>query len=90
VAHASHARSGRARGPLDLLREAVPVWVQLLRPGGALGLAWNTFVAGRAEVAQVLSDAGLTVVDGNGYERLAHRVDQAILRDVVVARRAVA
>jgi hypothetical protein len=84
VAHGSHAGGTRTRGPLDLLRAAVPVWVELLAPGGALGLSWNTHVAGRDEAAAVLAGSGLSVVD---YPDLAHRVDQAILRDVLVARK---
>jgi tRNA G10 N-methylase Trm11 len=84
VVHGSHAGAARTRGPLDLLRAAVPVWVQLLAPGGALGISWNTQVAGRAEAAAMLADNGLDVVD---YPDLSHWVDQAIVRDIVVARK---
>jgi SAM-dependent methyltransferase len=84
VAHGSHTGQGRTRSPLELLRAAVPVWVQLLAPGGALGISWNTHVAGRAEAAAVLKEHGLDVVE---YPDLAHRVDQAIHRDILVARR---
>jgi SAM-dependent methyltransferase len=87
VAHGSHTGGGRSRDPLALLRAAVPVWVRLLRPGGALGLSWNTYVAKRADAAQVLAEHGLSVVDGPGYLDVEHRVDQAINRDVLVARR---
>jgi SAM-dependent methyltransferase len=85
VAHGSHAGGARTRGPLDLLRAAAPVWVELLAPGGALGISWNTHVANRDEAVAVLEKAGLAVVD---LPDLAHRVDQAIQRDVIVARRA--
>jgi hypothetical protein len=84
VAHGSHAGGGRSRGPLDLLRSAVPVWVELLATGGALGLSWNTHLADREEVAEVFTRSGLSVVE---YPDLSHRVDQAILRDVVVGRK---
>ncbi len=86
VAHGSKAGGKLTRTPMALLAEALPVWRQLLRPGGALGLAWNTHVAPRVEVAKVLADNGFAVVDGPGYDALAHRVDQAIHRDVIVAR----
>lgn len=85
VAHGSRTGQGLSRSPLDLLTAAVPVWRELLRPGGALGLSWNTQVAPRAAAEQVLAGAGLRVVDGPGYADLAHRVDQAIDRDVLVA-----
>jgi hypothetical protein len=41
-------------------------------------------VAARDAAAAVLVDNGLSVVD---YPDLSHRVDQAILRDVLVARK---
>jgi SAM-dependent methyltransferase len=84
IAHGSHAGGTRTRGPLELLRAAVPVWTQLLRPGGALGLAWNTHVAKRADAAVVLADNGLELVD---HPDLEHWVDQAIMRDVLIARK---
>jgi tRNA G10 N-methylase Trm11 len=87
VAHGSHTSSGgRSRDPLGLLHAAVPVWVGLLRPGGALGLSWNTHLAKRADAAAVLAEHGLSIVDDPGYLGLEHRVDQAINRDVLVAR----
>ncbi|SCE63936.1 TRM11 family SAM-dependent methyltransferase [Micromonospora mirobrigensis] len=86
VAHGARtAERGLSRSPLDLLVAAVPVWRALLRPGGALGLSWNTQVTPRAAAEAVLVEAGLRVVDGPGYRDLAHRVDQAIERDVLVA-----
>ncbi|MFN8194038.1 MAG: SAM-dependent methyltransferase [Nocardioidaceae bacterium] len=88
VQHGSRsAASGLTRGPLDLLRAAVPVWAGLLRPGGTLGIAWNTHVAPRPQVAELLAGAGLEVVEEPPYLLLEHRVDQSIHRDVVVARR---
>jgi hypothetical protein len=87
VSHGSRTGGGLARGPLDLLAAAAPVWAQLLRPGGALGMSWNTHVASRADAAKTLAGAGFEVVEGPGYDGLAHRVDQAIERDVLVARR---
>jgi SAM-dependent methyltransferase len=75
-----------ARSPLDLLAAAVPGWVSLLRPGGAMGIAWNTLVAPRAEAAAILGDAGLEVLDDGPYREFEHRVDQAIRRDILIAR----
>jgi SAM-dependent methyltransferase len=86
VAHGAPGTGGRSRGLADLLRAAAPVWAQLLRPGGALALAWNTYLADRAQVADILAGHGLRALDGAGYLDLAHRVDQAIIRDVLVAR----
>jgi SAM-dependent methyltransferase len=88
VQHGSRsAASGLARRPQDLLAAAVPVWATLLRPGGAIGIAWNTLVAPRGEAAAVLASAGLEPVESPPYLQFKHRVDQAIVRDIVVARK---
>jgi hypothetical protein len=87
VQHGSRTTGkGLARSPLDLLAEAAPVWGKLLRPGGALGISWNTFVAKRDDAAEILTKAGLEVLDTQPYLALKHRVDQAIMRDILVAR----
>jgi hypothetical protein len=85
VQHGSTGPKGLRRDPLDLLQEAAPVWAGLLRSGGALGISWNVHVARRDDAAAVLEGAGLRVKEGGPYERLRHRVDQAILRDILVA-----
>jgi len=88
VQHGSRtAARGLARRPQDLLTAAAPVWASLLRPGGALGIAWNTFVAPREQAAAILTNAGLEPVETEPYLQFKHRVDQAILRDVLVARK---
>ncbi|HET8681650.1 MAG TPA: SAM-dependent methyltransferase [Micromonosporaceae bacterium] len=88
VAHGSRTPDkGLSRRPLDLLAAAVPVWAELLRPGGALGVSWNTHVAARSAAAATLAAAGLEVVDSPGYRGFEHWVDQAITRDVLVARK---
>ncbi|WP_433208087.1 TRM11 family SAM-dependent methyltransferase [Dactylosporangium sp. CS-047395] len=88
VQHGSRtAGKGLVRSPEDLLAEAAPIWTRLLRPGGAMGIAWNTFVAKRELAAGLLEEAGLEVVDVEPYGSFRHRVDQAIMRDVLVARK---
>jgi SAM-dependent methyltransferase len=79
--------SGLRRSPLDLLAAAVPVWAELLRPGAAIGIAINTLVSRHADVAALLDEAGLNVRSDGPYAAFAHRVDQAITRDIVVARK---
>lgn len=81
------AASGLARRPADLLTAAVPVWASLLRPGGAVSIALNTLVAPREEAAAILAASGLKPVESKPYLQFRHRVDQAIVRDIVVARK---
>jgi hypothetical protein len=85
VAHGSYEESGGiSRRPLDLLERAVPQWLALLRTGGALGLSWNVKVAKRELAEDILLANGLEIVP---QADLAHRVDQGIERDVLVARK---
>ena len=55
-----------------------------------MGISWNTYVGRREELADVLTRNGLQVLDSDGYVGFRHRVDQAIVRDLIVARRPVA
>jgi 23S rRNA G2445 N2-methylase RlmL len=88
IQHGSRsAARGLARSPLDLLAEAVGVWATLLRGGGALGIAWNTLVASREEATKIIAGAGLEPMDTGPYLAFRHRVDQAIRRDILVARK---
>ena len=88
VQHGSRTdKEGLKRGPQELIRAAAPVWTGLLRSGGAVGISWNNLVAGREELAGALADAGLEVCDSGPYLDFEHRVDQAIMRDVIVARK---
>lgn len=79
--------AGVSRSPLVLLTEAVPVWARLLRRGGAMGISWNSRVTRRDDLAALLSDNGLAPVDSELYHGFAHRVDQSITRDLIVARK---
>jgi hypothetical protein len=88
VQHGSTGPAGIRRSPAELLAAALPVWRSVLRTGGAMGLAWNTKVLRRADLVGTVTDAGFTVVEGEPFGRFAHRVDQSIERDVLVARRA--
>lgn len=86
IVHGSQTRGGKDRSPADLLKASLPGWTQLLRPGGALGISWNTHVTPRETAVELLEEHGLMVPPGfDGFE---HWVDQGITRDIVVARKA--
>ena len=76
-----------SRRPLELLAAALPVWTDLVKPGGAIGLAWNRHVAGREKVVEVMTANGLEVAGSEPYLSFRHVVDQSITRDVVVGRK---
>lgn len=79
--------SSFSRNPRELVHDCLPAWVEVLKPGGTLVLAWNRFVLERDALAGVLRERGLTVLEEPPYQQFLHRVDQAINRDVIVARK---
>lgn len=83
---AHRADDRRDRSPAQLLTEAIPVWAGQLARGGAIGIAWNTTTMPRPQLAELLTEAGLEVMDGPAWESFSHRVDAAITRDLIVAR----
>lgn len=87
VAHGSRSGVARDRSPEDLLSAALPRWTSVLRPGGAVGIAWNTHGLTRERLAAICADAGLEVCGAPPYLGFAHRVDAGIHRDLLVARK---
>lgn len=82
-----NSSGGRDRSPGELLARAVPVWASQLRPGGALGVSWNTFGLARSDFARICTSSGLDVRDEGPWLQFSHRVDSAIRRDIMVAVR---
>jgi len=86
VQHASKDKkkpsgSGFTRNAMGLLKEALPGWLRVLKPGGKIVLAWNLFLIPRAEMEDLFTQHSLTV---QPLPDFTHRVDQAIERDVIV------
>jgi len=72
---------GHTRNALELVKEAMPGWARVLKPGGVVVVAWNLFLIDRDEMAGVFADNGLAVLDGLDF---SHRLDQATHRDLMV------
>ena len=53
VQHGAQSGDALSRKPLDLLASAIPIWRAALRPGGAIGIAWNNLVLRREKLAQM-------------------------------------
>lgn len=85
VRHRSAAAGSDAeRSPGALVTDALPAWRRVLRPGAAVGLAWNTKTLPRDELHHMLVDAGLEPIEL--ARSFAHEVDRSIHRDLIVAR----
>lgn len=80
-------RGNLTRSPKELVRACLPAWKTVLKPGGALVLAWNTHVFPKAQFAALLEEAGFVVLLDGPYDQFSHQVDNAIMRDMIVARK---
>ena len=78
-------QSSLTRNPSELLAACLPAWVDVLKPGGAIVLAWNTNVLPRNSLCQIFAERGFTVKGDPAYLGFGHRVDQSIVRDIIVA-----
>ena len=80
---ATASRSGD-RSPERLVADSIHGWRKVMHPGGSLALSWNTFTLSRADLATLMVDAGLQVVEHP--RSFGHRVDRQITRDLMVGR----
>ncbi len=70
----------------DLLLEALPAWLAMLRRGGVIALAWDATRFPRTEMVALLQTVpALHPLDSPPYNALAHAVDRVIKeRDVIL------
>jgi len=66
------------------LGAALSGWHDALKPGGVLAMSFNTYVTRREELERLCMLAGFEIVEAGSME---HWVEQAINRDVILARR---
>jgi len=84
VQHDNSAFGNKMRNPSDLVSACLPEWLSVLKPGGAIVIAWNTFLLKREQLEQIFQKNKLEIID---YGDFSHRVDQAIMRDIIIARK---
>ncbi len=79
-----HRGGVSGRSPLEVLQEAAPVWAAALAPGGAMAIAFNRYMPKRPEMVAAFDLPGLEVVERD----VSHRMSEAIVRDVLILRKA--
>ena len=86
IQHANTAKGNAMRNPLDLLEVSLPVWLNTLKVGGAIVLAWNNLLLKRADIEKIFLENNLTFPYQESEHKpdFEHRVDQSINRDVIV------
>lgn len=80
-------QSGLTRSPKVLVQNCMSAWKNVLKPGGVLALAWNTNVFPKEQFAALLEQGGFEVLLDGPYNEFLHRVDNSIMRDIIVARK---
>ena len=77
----------RTESFMQVMKRALPQWKDAVRKGGAVALSFNTLTLKKADLVQLLADAGFTPITEAPYDDFQHFVEQAVHRDFVVARR---
>ncbi len=72
-------------GFISLLAKVLPGWHQVLMPGGAIALSFNTYTLKKTDLKNELKKAGFVVLSEAPYDDFEHWVEQAVQRDLVVA-----
>ena len=75
----------RTGGFLSLLEDALKGWYQVIKPGGAIALSFNTYTLKKTDLKKELQKAGFLVLSDAPYDDFEHWVEQAVQRDLVVA-----
>jgi tRNA G10 N-methylase Trm11 len=68
-----------------MLEKALPGWYDILMPGGAIALSFNTYTLKKADLAVHMKKAGFSICDSPPYDDFDHWVEQAVQRDLIVA-----
>jgi len=79
--------SGKRSSVLDIIDESLTDWISTLKVGGTIVLAYNNKSFSKEELRSVFEFHNLIVLDGGPYDGFEHWVEQAITRDIMVARK---
>ena len=87
VQHGSKSsdKTSMERSPINLLKEALPNWIEALKNKGSMVLSFNEHTMKYDDLCHLIESMGLTVLKEEIYSGYIHRVDQAINRNLIVA-----
>ena len=73
----------------ELIANALPGWLSILLPGGTIVMSWDSSRFSRKDMINLMKGIyPINILDGEIYEKMAHRVDRVIKeRDVIVVRK---
>ncbi|MDB4334987.1 hypothetical protein OAA06_01370 [bacterium] len=90
IAHGNQSQQKSAnitRNPSELLGQCLPQWHQVLKKGGVVVMAWNSFVIAKTKLEEVFNTNGFKVFTQSPYNDFEHLVDKSIKRDIIVAEK---
>ncbi len=88
IGHGSHTdntQKSLTRNPTELLHKSLDSWHNLMKKDAVMVLAWNTYLVPRIKMLELLQSHNFVPKTGNIYDQFEHRVDNSILRDIIVA-----
>ena len=86
-AQLAHGADRRGNWLETLLERALPGWKAALKGGGTVAVSFNAQNMSLEKVRGLMEDAGLEVLRGGAFDGFAHWVEQAITRDIAIARK---
>lgn len=75
-----HFTTNNTRNPIAVLEECLPAWKNALKPGGAIVLAFNSYIPKRDTLIASFEAAGFTAQKFSA----PHRMSESIVRDIVI------
>lgn len=79
--------SSITRNPSELLDECLPQWHKVLKSGGTVVMAWNSFLVSRLKLGEKFVQHQFDVLIQSPYDEFEHMVDKSIKRDIIVAKK---
>lgn len=70
-----------------LLTSALPAWSKVLKTNGIFVMSFNSFVMKKNIFKKLLEENNFKVFSDPVYNTFEHRVDQAIKRDIIIAKK---
>lgn len=84
-----HQGSSKAK-PVDMLKllsDASHAWKKVLKKGGTVVISYNAYTLDKNKMKEAFENAGYEVLTEGVYGQFEHWVEQAVNRDVFVARK---
>ncbi|MEG2719202.1 MAG: SAM-dependent methyltransferase, partial [Clostridia bacterium] len=83
VQHAAKGEGGMS-SLLKLSQAMLPACEKALKHGGAIALSFNTNTLRKEDLARLMREAGIEVLNRPPYHDFSHWVEQAVERDVLI------